>query len=49
VLLAGSEHDTAQALLRARYPQLQAMTIDDLPVIALRIATLARWGDLSPA
>lgn len=49
ILTAGVEHAGAQAALRARYPQLGAMRIDDLPVIALRIATVARWGDLSPA
>jgi PPOX class probable F420-dependent enzyme len=49
VLTGGPEHDAAQALLRGRYPQLRAMRLDDLPVIALRIATVARWGDLSPA
>jgi PPOX class probable F420-dependent enzyme len=47
ILADGAEHDAAQALLRARYPQLGAMTIDDRPVIALRIATVASWGDLS--
>ena len=49
VLVDGSEHDAAQALLRGRYPQLRAMTIEGLPVIALRVAAVARWGDLSPA
>src|SRR5258707_7025975 len=49
VLVEGSEHGAAQALLRGRYPQLRAMTIEGLPVIALRIASVARWGDLSPA
>jgi hypothetical protein len=28
---------------------LRVMTIEGLPVIALRIASVARWGDLSPA
>ena len=46
ILAAGSEHDDAQALLRARYPQLAAMQIVDLPVIALRIARVTSWGDL---
>src|SRR6266581_3724380 len=36
ILAAGPEHDRAQALLAARYPQLGAMQIAELPVIALR-------------
>ena len=48
ILASGAEHDAAQALLRARYPQLAAMDIAKLPVIALRIAQVASWGDLSP-
>ena len=47
ILDAGAEHDRAQALLRDRYPQYRAMTIADLPVISLRIARAAGWGDLS--
>ena len=46
ILAGGAEHDAAQALLRARYPQLAAMAIADLPVIALRIAQVTSWGDL---
>ena len=46
ILARGAEHDAAQALLRARYPQLAAMDIALLPVIALRIAQVASWGDL---
>lgn len=50
ILAAGAglaaEHARAQALVQARYPQLAAMAIADLPVIALRIARVARWGDL---
>ncbi|HYM71539.1 MAG TPA: TIGR03668 family PPOX class F420-dependent oxidoreductase, partial [Stellaceae bacterium] len=42
----GAEHDRAQALIVARYPQLRTMNIADLPVIALRIAHVASWGDL---
>jgi PPOX class probable F420-dependent enzyme len=41
------EHAAAQALLLARYPQLRAMRIEGLPVIALRIARATAWGDLS--
>jgi PPOX class probable F420-dependent enzyme len=47
ILDQGAEHDRAQALLRARYPQLAAMDIASLPVIALRIARVASWGDYS--
>jgi PPOX class probable F420-dependent enzyme len=44
ILEAGAEHDAAQALLRQKYPQLAAMRIDGLPVIALRIARTTAWG-----
>ncbi len=47
ILERGEEHDVAQALIVARYPQLRAMQIADLPVIALRIGHVASWGDLS--
>jgi PPOX class probable F420-dependent enzyme len=47
LLTAGDEHDRAQALLMARYPQYRAMRLADLPVIALRIARATSWGDLS--
>lgn len=48
VLEAGAEHDAAQATLRARYPQLAAMRIEALPVVAVRIAHVASWGRLEP-
>jgi PPOX class probable F420-dependent enzyme len=47
ILDGGAEHDAAQALLRARYPQYQKMELADLPVIALRIERSASWGDLT--
>ena len=47
ILADGAEHDDAQALLRARYPQLAAMQIADLPVIAIRITRATSWGNLS--
>jgi PPOX class probable F420-dependent enzyme len=47
ILQSGPEHDRAQALLIARYPQYRAMRIADLPVIALRIARATDWGNLS--
>ena len=46
ILAAGREHGEAQALLRARYPQLQAMKLAQLPVIALRIERATSWGNL---
>jgi PPOX class probable F420-dependent enzyme len=48
ILFAGEEHDRAQALLQERYPQLAAMDIAALPVIALRLERATSWGDLSP-
>src|SRR2546425_10132847 len=47
ILASGPEHDQAQRLIVARYPQLRAMRIADLPVIALRIARASDWGDLA--
>jgi len=49
ILPGGVEHAHAQALLRARYPQLAAMALAALPVIALRIERATSWGELSPA
>jgi PPOX class probable F420-dependent enzyme len=49
ILTEGSEHQEAQALLRSRYPQLQAMQLARYPVIAIRIERTTRWGDLSVA
>jgi PPOX class probable F420-dependent enzyme len=48
ILDDGDEHDNAQALLRARYPQLAGMQIAGYPVIALRIERVTSWGDISP-
>jgi PPOX class probable F420-dependent enzyme len=47
ILSDGSEHARAQVLLRARYPQLGAMNIEALPVIAVRVERVVSWGDLS--
>ena len=47
ILTEGPEHDRAQALLRARYRQLEAMEIGPLPVIVMRIERVASWGDLA--
>jgi len=46
ILERGPEHDRAQALIVARYPQLRQMQIAELPVIALRIARATDWGNL---
>jgi PPOX class probable F420-dependent enzyme len=47
ILESGAEHERAQDLLRARYPQYRSMPIGDLPVIAIRIERASSWGDLS--
>jgi len=47
ILVDGPEHDEAQNSLRFRYPQLQAMQIAQLPVIAVRIERTSSWGNLS--
>ena len=47
ILTDGNEHTRAQTLLRARYPQLAAMRIEELPVIAVRIERVTSWGNLS--
>ncbi len=44
ILREGAEHQQAQEMLRARYPQLSGMDIAPLPVIALRIERVTRWG-----
>jgi PPOX class probable F420-dependent enzyme len=46
ILLDGPEHDQAQTLLRERYAQYRGMHLAELPVIALRIEHVARWGNL---
>jgi PPOX class probable F420-dependent enzyme len=47
ILDSGAEHDMAQQLLRARYPQYGGMELAELPVIAIRIERVASWGDLA--
>lgn len=47
ILTEGKEHYSAQSLLRARYRQLEAMRIDKLPVISVRVARTTSWGNLS--
>jgi PPOX class probable F420-dependent enzyme len=39
----------AQRLLQARYPQLAAMDLTGLPVIAIQVAQVTSWGDLTAA
>ena len=46
VLEVGFEHNEAQAALRQRYPQLAAMRIEGLPVVAVRIDHASSWGRL---
>jgi PPOX class probable F420-dependent enzyme len=46
ILPDGAEHDSAQVLLRERYPQYRAMDLGPLPVIALRITRVLSWGQL---
>lgn len=46
ILVEGHEHARAQLALRHRYPQLSGMTLDGLPVIAVRIARTTSWGNL---
>jgi PPOX class probable F420-dependent enzyme len=43
----GAEHARAQLLLCGRYLQLNAMHIETLPVIAVRVEDVISWGDLS--
>jgi PPOX class probable F420-dependent enzyme len=47
ILATGAEHDRAQTLLRGRYRPLQAMRIDSLAVIAVRLERVTSWGDLA--
>jgi PPOX class probable F420-dependent enzyme len=47
ILAGGEEHARAQALLRARYRQLNDMQIASLPVIAVRLERVTSWGNLA--
>ena len=44
ILESGEEHDEAQRLLRAKYPQYRAMDLEPLPVIAVRIDRATGWS-----
>ena len=46
ILDEGEDHDRAQELLRARSPQYREMALAALPVIAIRVARAASWGNL---
>jgi PPOX class probable F420-dependent enzyme len=46
VIEAGNEHADAQSALQARYPQYRAMKLANLPVVAIRVERVARWGNL---
>lgn len=48
ILRDGSEHDSAQERLREKYRQLRNMELESLPVIAIQVARVASWGNLSP-
>ena len=41
-----AEQQHAVTLLRARYPQYQAMPIDTQPVVAIRPQSVVAWGDI---
>ena len=47
IIETGADHAAAQAALKNRYPQYRAMVLDGLPVIAVRIARVTRWGCLT--
>ena len=49
ILEDGAEHADAQTRLKVRYPQYKDMTLEGLPVIAVRIELVSSWGDLSSA
>lgn len=46
IIDAGNEHVQAQDALRLRYPPYREMQLEDLPVIAIRIQRVTRWGNL---
>ncbi len=46
IIETGDEHAAAQNMLSDRYAQLAAMDLVPHPVIALRIESVASWGNL---
>ncbi len=49
LLWQGPVHGAALRLLREKYPQYRAMTLEDRPVIAITPVRLSSWGSLAPA
>jgi PPOX class probable F420-dependent enzyme len=47
ILTGGVEHRDAQASLGSRYRQLEAMRIEQCPVIAVRVDRVISWGNLT--
>src|ERR1700730_12660303 len=47
ILAGGAEDDRGRTRRRPRYRQDQGMELDGLPVIAIRIARVTSWGNLS--
>ena len=48
ILDSGDEHEWAQDSLRLRYGSYLEMDLAGLPVVAIRIERVARWGNLAP-
>jgi PPOX class probable F420-dependent enzyme len=46
ILEGNDEHARAQSALVSRYPQYSEMSLEHLPVIAIRINRATQWGDL---
>lgn len=44
VLTRGETHRKAVRLLRRKYPQYRAMTLDERPVVRIRVVRCIRWG-----
>ena len=45
VIHRGPEHRWALTLLRQKYPQYSAMTLEDRPVIRIRVLQAVTWGN----
>lgn len=46
IIDAGEEHNIAQAALISRYPPYRSMQLSTLPVVAIRVEKVTRWGNL---
>jgi PPOX class probable F420-dependent enzyme len=44
IVESGAEHDRALVLLRAKYPQYRAMSLEERPVIRITIERAAGWA-----